>query len=311
MPPSTAVRIPESTNLTAAAAARRGLLPIVLELGKFRLSVFVLMTTAFGFLLAGSVEVGKLLAALIGTGLVAFAANTLNQIWEMQHDRLMARTAHRPLVVGQIAPAHALAIALVLATSGVWMLSQGTSVASTVIAVASLVTYVLVYTPCKRLHSVNTMLGAIPGALPILIGWAAATPHLGVKAWLLFSLVFCWQIPHFMAIAWLYRADYQRAGFRMLSVEDPTGKALGRTALTFSLALVPLTMSASLAGLAGWFNLLLSPIVAGLLVVPSWRFLHRPSTRAARLLFAASLAHLPLTLLVILVDSTRLHSPIP
>ncbi|MFN0057441.1 MAG: heme o synthase [Planctomycetota bacterium] len=302
-----------SLPLTKDAAAialgpRRSFFASILELGKFRLSVFVLMTTAFGFLLGlgDTIDLARLVVVVIGTGMVAFAANTLNQVWEIQHDRRMARTANRPLVTGDVTPWGAMFVAFLLAVGGVFLLSHGTNQLATTLALASLLSYVLLYTPLKRKHNLNTLLGAIPGALPVMIGWAAVDGQLTLAAWTLFSIIFCWQIPHFMAISWLYREDYLRAGFKMLAAEDASGRAPGRAALIYSLALVPLSMAASFVALTGWVSLLLTPVLGLVMIVPSWRFLRQPATATARALFLASLVYLPVFFLLLLVDRTRL-----
>jgi protoheme IX farnesyltransferase len=235
-----------------------------------------------------------MLFAVLGTALVAGGANALNMVIERDFDARMARTANRPLPSGRLEPREATLFGGVLAAGGVLVLLLGTTPLAALLATITFASYVFVYTPLKRRTTLNTHVGAIPGALPALIGWAAARGDLDGPAWVLFVFVYLWQIPHFLAIAWLYRDDYARGGYRMLPSADPEGIATGRQALLGAVALVPVSLLPSLAGLTG-------PLYfAGALLLGAW-FVRRTLAFAlartpsgARQLLRASLVYLPL-----------------
>ena len=182
---------------------------------------------------------------------MAGGAGALNQWLERERDARMRRTANRALPGGRLAPSEAAVFGGLLACSGTAVLLLGANRLAAEVALVTFVLYVFVYTPLKTRTTLNTVIGAIPGALPPVIGWAAATGRLGVEAWALFLIVFLWQFPHFLAIAWIYRDDYQRAGFRMLTVGDPRGRMTGCQAVSYALALVPAGLLPAMVGLAG------------------------------------------------------------
>jgi protoheme IX farnesyltransferase len=286
--------------LTAARLARLDLL----ELTKPRLSSFVLLVVALAAYLgsAGAIEAGTLLLAVLGTALVAGGANALNMVVEREHDARMARTASRPLPSGRLEPREATLFGGLLAVGGVLVLLLGTTPLAAVLAALTFASYVFVYTPLKRVTTLNTHVGAIPGALPALIGWAAGRGDLDGPAWILFALVYVWQLPHFLAIAWLYRDDYARGGFRMLPWADPEGIATGRQALLGAAALVPVSLLPTLAGLTGPAYFVGALLLGGWFVRRALAFALARTGAAARQLLRASLVYLPLVLLLLFLD---------
>jgi heme o synthase len=231
--------------------------------------------------------------ALLGTALVAGGTNALNQVAERDVDALMLRTRGRPLPSGRLTPLAASAFAWTIAALGVAELAAFVNVPTALLAATTLASYVYVYTPLKRRTTLATLVGAVPGALPIVGGWAAAGAPLDVRAGALFGLMFLWQIPHFLALAWMYREDYERAGLKMLSVGDADGGATFRQATLNAAALLPVGLVPFVLGMAGavYFGgaLLLSAGLFALAVVAA----RHPSTVTARRLFLATLVYLP------------------
>jgi heme o synthase len=224
-----------------------------LELSKSRIVLMILITTAAGFIVGsmGVIEPLLLIHTLAGTALVAMGANAGNEYMERDYDALMKRTMRRPLPDHRMSPRVALLFtALSSATGLAWLLAYVNPLASA-LAALTLLTYLFVYTPLKRVTSLSTLVGSVPGAIPPVIGWAAARGELGNGALALFAILFLWQMPHFLAIGYLYREDYARAGFRMLGVIDPDGVRSGRQALWFSLALLPVSLLLPAAGIGG------------------------------------------------------------
>lgn len=228
------------------------------ELTKPRITFMVLVTTAAGFLLgqgiqatSGGLPLALLFHVLAGTGLVASSASALNQVLERELDAKMRRTAGRPLPSGRLDPDRALAFAVVLGMAGLVWLAAAVNLLTAVLGAVTLAAYVFVYTPMKRVSSLSTVVGAAPGAMPPVMGWAAYTGELGPGAWALFGILFFWQLPHFLAIAWMYRADYAAAGFPMLPVIEPDGASTARQSILWSAALIPLSLLPSALGLTG------------------------------------------------------------
>lgn len=274
------------------------------ELTKPRLSLMSMATALLGYLAAAAhPELSVFLYLSAGTLLAAFGAGVLNQWWEREADARMSRTADRPLAAGRIGPAGGLAFGVALSAVGIGVLWLGTGALPALLTLLTVGLYLFVYTPLKRVTPLATEAGAIPGALPPLIGWAAAGSGLGATGWILFGVLVAWQMPHFMAIARIYRDDYARGGYALLSVRDPggrrvAGKALAWTVVLTVLALLPLR-EAGLDYVLGGFAVLVSL----LMLVPAIRFWKRPAeAAAARALFRASLVFLPLYLAALVVD---------
>jgi protoheme IX farnesyltransferase len=268
------------------------------ELVKARLSLLTLATAMAGFALGVKDTWDWLLlaATLGGTALCAGGAAALNQWWERDHDGRMKRTRQRPLPAGRMASSDALAAGLVLSVSGVLCLTLFANPLSAALAAATIVFYILVYTPLKRVTTLNTIIGAVPGALPPLIGWTAARGSINAEGLTLFAILFLWQMPHFLAIAWLYREDYAQAGFKMLSEGDESGAVTGRQAVIYSLALlvVSLLPSVFFDYSAVYFY---GALVLGVgFTVLAGRFAAHGSVPAARALFLGSIAYLPFLL---------------
>jgi heme o synthase len=224
-----------------------------LTLTKPEITFNVVLTALVGFLAAahGTVAPLVLLRALLGTALVAGAASALNQWVEREHDAVMKRTIRRPLPAGRLAPGDGLAFGLALGVTGTAYLGLAVNPLAAALAAATAASYLLVYTPLKRVTSLATVVGAVPGAMPPLIGWAAARGDLGPGAWVLFLILFFWQMPHFLALAALYRRDYARAGFRVLPVVDPDGASTGRQSVLYALALLVVSLLPTPLGMAG------------------------------------------------------------
>lgn len=285
--------------MTAVAFAIRDARPAMrdyLELSKSRIVLMVLITTAAGFLFAGSRDFILLLNTLIGTALVAAGTNALNQYVEREYDARMRRTRLRPLPDGRIAPGTALLFAWTISAIGTIYLALAVNWLTALLGAFTLTSYIFVYTPLKRASSLCTIVGAVPGAVPVLMGWTAATGALGIGGWIAFAIVFLWQLPHFMAISWMYREDYERAGFVMLAVRDAEGKATARQAILYSVALLALSALPQAFGHAR----LAAIAAAAVLVAASIAFLLDRSNRSARRLFMTSNVYL-LVVMVLLI----------
>ncbi len=268
------------------------------ELVKARLTSLVLVTTLAGFYLGwtGPMDFLRLFNAMFGTALVAAGAGALNQLIERGPDALMHRTRERPLPAGRMKPDTALLVGFGLVAGGLLSLFFLVNALSSVLAALTMASYVFVYTPLKRVTSLNTLVGAVPGALPPVIGWAAARGTVGVEAGALFAILFCWQMPHFLAIAWMYREDYARGGFVMLTHEDEHGAATGRQAVNYSFALLLVSLTPSLLGMAGREYFLGAFLLGAGMVCCAARMQLSPSRTQARQLFFASILYLPLLL---------------
>ncbi|MBE7499594.1 MAG: protoheme IX farnesyltransferase [Verrucomicrobiales bacterium] len=291
--------------LDLVGGAEKSVWMVFTELVKARLTTLVLLTAAAGYAVGsrGHFEGWRLLHVLVGTGLLAGGAAALNQYLERDLDKLMSRTQDRPLPSGRITPRFALVFGGVGALAGMAWLWGFTTPTASALGAATLALYVLVYTPLKRVSTLNTVVGAVPGAMPPLIGWAAATDGLAAGGWSLFALQFFWQIPHFMAIAWLYREDYARAGLRMLPVVEPDGQRTGLSSVGHSLGLLTVSLSPVVFGLAGAVYLAGALVLGGAMVVLAVRFARRLDAPSARWLFLASVIYLPLVLGLLTFDA--------
>ena len=268
------------------------------ELVKARLTLLVLLTTAVGFYLGADLAVDyiSLFHVVFGTAAAAAGASALNQWWERRLDALMHRTRTRPIPAGRMRPVEAFVLGTILSIFGVAYLAAAANVLSAVLAVITIAIYIFAYTPLKRTSTANTAVGAIPGAIPPMIGWAAARGTLDASAWSLFAILFLWQLPHFFAIAWMYRDDYSRAGFRMISSDDRSGERSASQSVFFCILLL---IIAGLPASLGVVTMLYVPIelaLGGLFIAAAMRFLRLRTPASARLLFIGSIVYLPLLL---------------
>src|SRR5687767_10673539 len=275
-------------------------------LAKPRLNLLVVASTVAGYAMAhgDTTNLAALGWTIVGTALVAGGASAINQVIERDADSLMRRTRLRPLPDGRLGPVEALAFAAILSVLGLLVLAAGVNVASAVVALATLVSYAAIYTPLKRRTSFATVIGAIPGALPPVIGWAAAAGTLSQGAWVLFAILFLWQLPHFLAIAWMYREDYARAGFPMLPVIEPDGRSTARQAVVYAAALLPVALAPTLVGMSGPVYFGGALVLTLLFLVMSIRFGLTRAVRDARRLFFASIIYLPILWALMIVDRT-------
>jgi heme o synthase len=295
----TAVLCPDAAVLT-----RSRVLDYV-ALTKPRIAVMVLFTVAAGALLAAGQGLDSLLLlhTVLGTALVASGASALNQLLERHSDGLMRRTETRPLPAGRLQPMEVLIFGSALGAIGIAYLALVLRQPCTpLVAAFTFVAYVGIYTPLKSRTSLNTLVGAVPGALPPVIGWTAVKGTIGPEAWTLFAILFLWQVPHFLAIAWIYREDYSRAGLRMLPVVDPDGRLTGRQMTLYTLALIAASFTPVLLGTAGPVYLLGALALGLAFLARASDFSRSPSTEDARRVLRVSLIYLPGVLALLLLD---------
>jgi protoheme IX farnesyltransferase len=274
-----------------------------LELTKPRITTLVVFTALVGFVTATAASPWSagLAAALVGTGLVAAGASVLNQVMERDTDALMHRTRMRPIPAGRILPNEARRFGAALTLAGLALLAVVCGPLAALVAFSTWASYLFLYTPLKRRTHLATLVGAVPGALPPVIGWAAARDSLEPGAFILFAIVFLWQIPHFLAIAWLYRDDYARAGFPMLPVIDREGSLTGRQAVLHSVALLVVSLAPVAAGLGGAVYMAGAVVLGVGLTLAALRLARERDLGSARSLFFASIVYLPaLTSLLLL-----------
>ncbi len=273
------------------------------KLTKPRLTTMVVITTLVGFAMGAEQWSWLALAAtLIGTALSCIGAGVFNQIHERRVDAVMHRTMNRPLPAGQISVTHAGVFAFSCCFLGVVLLACLTTFLVAIITLAIIILYVFVYTPLKRKSSLSTVVGAVPGALPPVVGYVAATGRLGAEAWLLFVIMFVWQLPHFLAIAWIYREDYARANLPVLTVLDPEGSTVFRQILLGTIVLLPLTAAPTLLGISGTLYLFGGLSAAAMFLAFAICVAVTRTQLHARRLFFASLVYLPIVLGLMLVD---------
>jgi len=275
-----------------------------LELTKPRITFLIVLTAAAGFALAspGRVDYPAMLTAMVGIALLSSGIATLNQYMERDLDGLMRRTASRPLPSGKLLPWEALAFGAGLTVLAEIYLAVLVNPLSAVLGLTVISGYLFGYTPLKTRTSLSTFVGAFPGAVPPLIGWASARGTIGVEAWVLFAILFLWQFPHFLAIAWMYREDYTRAGILMLPVVEPDGRVTGQQIVLYTVMLLPVSLLPTLLGTAGkiYFG---GAIVLGLLFLYfSLRAAFSKSRQAARQLLLASVIYLPLLFILMVLD---------
>jgi protoheme IX farnesyltransferase len=294
-------------SLPRPASMEKGWVALYSDLFKARLTFLVLLTTLVGFYLGfrGAVDYLLMFHTLLGTALVASGASALNQYLEREYDAKMRRTQDRPLPSGRMQPATVLWIGSATAALGLVYLGMAVNLTTTLLGAASLLSYLFIYTPLKRVTWLNTAIGAVPGALPPLMGWTAARGHLSSEGWTLFAILAFWQLPHFLAIAWMYRDDYARAGFKMLPIIDPQGRRTGRQAVSHTLGLLPVSLSPFLFHITGPIYLF-GALVLGLVFL--WfavQFARQLTLARARQLFYFSILYLPLLLGVMVLDKVR------
>jgi protoheme IX farnesyltransferase len=275
-----------------------------IALGKPRLNLLVVASTLVGYAMAPGESLGILRAIgmLLGTGLVAGGASAFNQVLERDVDALMRRTRNRPLPDQRLQPLEGVLFGTGATLAGLLMIAAASNLLAAGVALATLASYVAVYTPLKRRSSLGTVIGAIPGALPPIIGWAAVEGTVTIQAWTLFGIMFLWQLPHFLAIAWMYREDYARAGFPMLPVIEPDGRSTGRQAAVYAAALVPFSLAPTLMGMTGqvYFGGALALGTAFLWL--TFAFARSRSARDARRVFFGSIVYLPLLWILMIAN---------
>jgi protoheme IX farnesyltransferase len=293
-------------QLEAGSVSWRERAGVWLELFKVRLTSLVLLTTAAGYYLGstGGWSPFLLLSTLMGTALVAGGAAALNQLLERDHDARMRRTQDRPLPTGRLRPSEVLAAGVLSVVAGVAWLALGVNVLTAGLGAATCLLYVFVYTPLKRITPLNTLVGAIPGAVPPLMGWAAVRGTLDPGGWALFAILAFWQLPHFLAIAWIYREDYARAGFAMVSRWDPDGRVTSTRALAHTFGLVSVSLAPVALGLTGVLYLVGALLLGAVFVFQAARFARVRSPERARSLFLASILYLPGLLVLLGVGKT-------
>jgi protoheme IX farnesyltransferase len=301
-PPLIQAATPESVQV---APEKLSLASDLSELTKARLTLMVLLTTLAGFCLAGhgtGFDWIKLGHTLLGTALVAICSSILNQALERDTDARMRRTQTRPFVTRRLPLRETIGAGLVLGVLGLTELAWFVNDLTALLSALTLVIYVFAYTPLKRISEINTLVGAIPGALPPLIGATAATGHFTVVGLTLFALLAMWQLPHFYAIAWMYRDDYQAAGLKMVSTHDTTGARTGAHAVISAILLVPVSLLPAWVGHFSLFYAIVAGILSLLFVWMAVHFAEQPDRPRARLLFLASIIYLPLILTVLALD---------
>ena len=293
-----------NSNIISAEKSRAA---VVADLVKARLTALVLLTTFVGFYLGerGTVNYLLMLHALLGTGLVASGAAALNQLLEREYDAKMRRTASRPLPSGRLQPATVMLIGGICSALGLIYLALLVNLLTSVVGAVTLVSYLFIYTPLKRVTWVNTLVGAIPGALPPLMGWTAARNELSGEGWALFAILAFWQIPHFMAIAWLYRDEYAKAGFVMLPNVDSGGSRTAQQAVSNNIALLLASLCPFEFGLNGKVYLVAALILGAGYFWTAARFAQQLTAQRARQLFLASIIYLPLLIAALVGDKVK------
>jgi protoheme IX farnesyltransferase len=294
-------------SLTESVSVGRSRFSVLSDLVKARLTFLVLLTTLVGFYVGfrGPMDYGLMLHTLVGTGLIACGAAALNQWWEREHDAQMRRTRERPLPSGQMQPETALIFGGVSAVVGVIYLALAVNLVTSFLGAVTLASYVFVYTPLKRITTLNTVIGAVPGGLPPLMGWTAARGEIAIEGWSLFAIIFFWQMPHFLAIAWMYRDEYERAGFVMLPMVDVDGSRTGRQAVSHALGLLFVSLSPAWFGLSGVVYFFGALILGAGFVWFAVQFSRDLTLASARKLFFASIIYLPLLMGLMALDKIK------
>ncbi len=301
------MKSPAATQAIAPSTPEKGIVAVLTDLVKARLTSLVLLTTMVGFYAGSRQPVDSILMAhaMLGTCVLACGAAALNQLLERNYDALMRRTESRALPSGRLTPDQVLLFGGSLSAFGLVYLAFLVNPLTAFLGAITLVSYLFVYTPLKRRTTLNTAIGAIPGALPPLMGWTAAQDTVSIQGWSLFAILFFWQLPHFLAIAWIYREDYARGGFKMLPLVDEDGGRTGRQALSHSLGLLPVSLFPSLLGLTGSVYFVGALILGIIFVGFAFRFSRARNVRSARALFIVSIIYLPLLLGLLVFDKLK------
>jgi len=273
-------------------------------LAKPRLNLLVVASTLVGYAMAPGDSLGivRVCGLLLGTGLVAGGASTFNQVLERDLDALMRRTRLRPLPDQRLQPLEGVLFGTIITLAGLLMIVASSNVLAAAVALATLLSYVVIYTPLKRRSSFGTVIGAIPGALPPIIGWAAVTGTMPAQAWTLFGIMFLWQLPHFLAIAWMYREDYARAGFPMLPVLEPDGRSTAQQSVIYAAALLPMSLAPMLMRMTGITYFAGALVLGFAFIALTLRFARTRSVRDARRVFFGSIIYLPLLWILMIAN---------
>lgn len=295
------------SSVPDTAVEAKSWVSVLSDLTKARLTLLVLLTTLVGFYLGTRGETNYLLMlhAVLGTALLASGAAALNQLLEREFDARMHRTQGRPLPTGRLTPEFVLLFGGVCSIAGIIYLALAVNLLTSVLGALTLLTYLFIYTPLKRVTWLNTAVGAIPGAFPPLMGWAAARGELAGGGWALFGILALWQIPHFFAIAWIYRDEYAKAGFVMLPAVDPDGFRTGTQSVSHTLALLPMSLLPFLFNMAGPYYLAGALVLGAAYAGFAFRFSRQLTLRSARLLFFSSIIYLPLLLTLLVLDKVK------
>ena len=296
-----------SAEMLSPAAAEKSWAAVFADLVKARLTTLVLLTTLVGFYLGwpGAMNYALLIHTLAATALLAAGASALNQLLERDYDAKMRRTQDRPLPAGRLQPTTVMLIGGVCSVAGLVYLALAVNLLTSVLGAVTLVSYLFIYTPLKRVTWLNTAIGAVPGAFPPLMGWTAARGELTGEGWALFAILFFWQMPHFFAIAWIYRDEYAKAGFKMLPGIDPEGRRTAQQSLSNTLALLAVSLFPFVFKMAGPAYLAGAIILGAAFLACAVRFSRQLTVPRARQLFFASIIYLPLLLALMVWDKVK------
>lgn len=298
------VRIKPSSPLVTESVTAKSRWMEFVELTKPKLSMMSIITALLGYFAARPPrDIAVFLSLVVGTTLTAAGSAILNQWWERDEDALMMRTRNRPLPRGTIGMPAALWMGLILSAGGVAVLCLGTQIVVGLLALATMLIYITLYTPLKKVTPLATEIGALPGAIPPLMGWMAAEGSVSALGWIIFGVLFAWQMPHFMAISWIYREDYRRGGFRVLALGKSGAKKISWSALLYTLLLIIITALPIFLALTGWIYAIGSTLVSAFMGWKAWQFFRAGDKDVtARNLFNASIVHLPLLFVILVID---------
>jgi protoheme IX farnesyltransferase len=296
-----------SAEILSPASVEKSWASVFADLVKARLTTLVLLTTLVGFYLGwrGAMNYALMLNALAATALVASGASALNQLLERDYDAKMRRTQGRPLPSGRLQPTTVMIFGGVCSVAGLVYLALAVNLLTSVLGAVTLVSYLFIYTPLKRVTWLNTAIGAVPGAFPPLMGWTAARGELTGEGWALFAILFFWQLPHFFAIAWIYRDEYAKAGFKMLPGIDPEGRRTAQQAVSNTLALLAVSLFPFVFKMAGPAYLAGAIILGAGFLWCAIQFSRHLTLTRARQLFFASIIYLPLLLALMVWDKVK------